>query len=109
MGDLHEQNTPRKKLDGNYSSMLRAVLNKSLIRHLTKQLLYNYLPTISQTMQVSRARHIGQYWKSKDELISEILFWTSLHRRANVGRPAKTIIIKDNYCHISALCVCVMK
>ena len=44
----------KKKLDGNYTRMLRAILNKSW----------------------RRTRHAGHCWRSKDELISVVLLWT---------------------------------
>ena len=37
--------------------MPRVALNKSWKQHPTKQLLYDHLPSISQTVQVRRARH----------------------------------------------------
>ena len=42
----------KEKLDGNYSRMLHAVLNKSLKQHSTKQLSCCHLPPISQSIQV---------------------------------------------------------
>ena len=45
-----------KKLDGNYTRMLRAILNKSRRQHSTKQQLYGYLPPITKTIQVRRTR-----------------------------------------------------
>ena len=42
------------KLDGNYTRMLYAVLNKSWKKHLTIQQLYGHLPLISQTIQVEQ-------------------------------------------------------
>ena len=41
-----------KKLDGNYTRMLHAILNKSWKQHPRRQQLYGYLPPISQTIQV---------------------------------------------------------
>ena len=41
-----------KKLDGNYTIMLRAILNKSWRQHPTKQQLYGHLPPITKTIQV---------------------------------------------------------
>ena len=41
-----------KKLDGNYTRMLRAVLNKSCRQHPTKQQLYGHLPPITKTIQI---------------------------------------------------------
>ena len=40
-----------KKLDGNYTRMLRAILNKSWRQHPTKQQLYGHLPPITKTIQ----------------------------------------------------------
>ena len=79
-----------KKLDGNYTRLLRAI--KSWKQHPTKQQLYSHLPPITETIQVRRTRHAGHCWRSKNELISNILQCTPSHRRANVGRPAKTYI-----------------
>ena len=39
-----------KKLDGNYTRMLRAILNKSWRKHPTKQQLYGHLPPITKTI-----------------------------------------------------------
>ena len=58
-----------KKLDGNYTRMLQAILNKSWIQHLTKQQLYGHLPLITKTIQVRWTRHAGHCWISKDEII----------------------------------------
>ena len=81
-----------KKLDGNYTRMLPAILNKSWRQHPTKQLLYGHLPPITKTIQVRRTRHAGHCWRSKDELISDILLWNLSHGRAKAGRPARTYI-----------------
>ena len=62
-----------KKLDGNYTRMLRAILNKSWRQHPTKHKLYGYLPPITKTIQVRRTRHAGHCWGSRDELISDVL------------------------------------
>ena len=65
-----------EKLDGNYTRMLRAILNKSWRHHPTSHQLYGHLPSITKTIQVRRARHAGHFWKSKDELVSDVLLWT---------------------------------
>ena len=62
-----------KKLDGNYTRMLRSVLNKSWRQHPTRHQLYGHLPPITKTIQVRRTRHAGHCWRSKDELISDVL------------------------------------
>ena len=81
-----------KKLDGNYTRMLRAILNKSRRQHTTKKQLYGHQPPITKTIQVRRTRHAGQCWRSRDELISNILLWIPSHDRAKKGRPARTYI-----------------
>ena len=65
-----------KKLDGNYTRMLRAILNESWWQHPTKHHLYGHLPPITKTIQVRRARHAGHCWRSRGELISDVLQWT---------------------------------
>ena len=81
-----------KKLDGNYTRMLRAILNQSWRQHPTKQQLYGHLLPITKTIQVRRARNMRHCWRSKDELISDILPWTHSSRRAKARRPARTYI-----------------
>ena len=79
-----------KKLDGNYTRMLRATLNKSWRQHPTRHQLYGYLPPITKTIHVRRTRHAGHCWRSKDELISDVLLWTPVYGRAKAGGPART-------------------
>ena len=81
-----------KKLDGNYTRMLRAILNKSWRQHPTRHQLYGYLPPITKTIQFRRTRHAGHCWRSRDELIRDVLLWTPTHGRAKAGRPARTYI-----------------
>ena len=81
-----------KKLDGNYTRMLRAISNKSWRQHPTKHQLYGHLPPITKTIKVRRTRQAGHCWRSRDELISDVLLWIPSHGRAKVGRPARTYI-----------------
>ena len=78
-----------KKLDGNYTRMLRAILNKSWRQHSTRHQLYGHLPSITKTIQVKWTRHAGHSWGSRDELISDVLLWTPIYGRAKAGRPAR--------------------
>ena len=82
----------KKKLDGNYTKMLRAILNKSWRQHPTRHQLYGHLPPITKTIQIRWTRHAGHCWRSKDELISDVLLWTPAYDQAKVGRPAWTYI-----------------
>ena len=80
------------KLDGNYTRMLRAILNKSWRQHSTRHRQYGHLPPITKTIQARRTRYAGHCWRSKDELIRDVLLWTPTYGRAKVGRPARTYI-----------------
>ena len=81
-----------KKLDGNYTRMLRAILNKSWQQHPTKHQLYGHLPPISKIIKVRQTTHAGHCWGSRDELISDELLWTPTYSRAKAGRPARIYI-----------------
>ena len=81
-----------KKLDGNYTRMLRAILNKSWRQHPSKHQLYGHLPPITKTIHC---------WRSRNELICDVLLWTPTYDRAKAGRPARTYIqqlCKDTGC-----------
>ena len=81
-----------KMLDGCYTRMFWAILNKSWRQHPTRHQLYGHLPPIMKTIQVSQTRHAGHCWRSRDELISDVLLWTPKYGRAKAGRPARTYI-----------------
>ena len=81
-----------KKLDGNYTRMQRAILNKSWRQHSTKQQMYGHLPPATKTIKVRRTRHAGYSWRSRGELVSDVLLWTFSLGRAKTWRPARTYI-----------------
>ena len=58
-----------KNLDGNYT----AILNKSWRQHPTKHQLYSHLPPKTKTIKIRRTRHAGHCWRSRDELLSDVL------------------------------------
>ena len=82
----------KKRLDGNYTRMLRGILNRSWRQHLTKQQLYGHRPPITKTIQIRRTNRAGHCWRSRDELISDVLLWTLSHGPAKAGWPARTYI-----------------
>ena len=82
----------KKKLDGNYTRMLRAILNRPLRQHPTRHQLYGHLPPITKTIKVRRTREAEHCWRSKDELISDVLLRTPAYGQAKAGRPARTYI-----------------
>ena len=81
-----------KKLDGNYTRMLRAILNKSWQQHPTRRQLYGHLPPIPKTIQARRTRYAGHCWRSKDEIVSNVLLGTPAYGQSKAGRPARTYI-----------------
>ena len=80
------------KLDGNYTRMLRTILNKSWRQQPTRHQLYGHLPPITKTIQARRTRHAGHSWRSRGELISDVLLWIPTYGRVKAGRPAQTYI-----------------
>ena len=85
-----------KKLDGNYTRMLQAILNKSWKQHPTKQQLYGHLPSITKTIKIRRTKHAGHCWRSRDELISDVLLCFT---RTSKGRTTSLNL------HTAALCL----
>ena len=82
----------KKKLIGNYTRMLRAILNKSCQQHPTRHQPYSHLPPIMKTIQVRRTRLAGHCWRSKNELISDVLLWTPAYGQSKAGRLTRTYI-----------------
>ena len=72
--------------------MLRAILDKSWRQHPTKHQLYGHLPPITKTTQVRQTRLAGHCWRSRGEIISDVLLWTRTYGRPKTGRPARTYI-----------------
>ena len=60
-----------------------------LFHNSAKQQLYSHLSSVSKTIQVRRTRFAGHWWRSKDELISDILLSTPTYGCASVGQPVK--------------------
>ena len=82
--------------------MLRAILNKSWWQHPTRHKLYGHLPPITKTIQVRRTRHAGHCWRSKDELICDVLLWTPAYGQVKAGRSARTYtqqLCEDIWCN----------
>ena len=86
----------KKKVNGNYTRMLQAILNKCWRQYPTKQQLYDHLPPITKTIQVWRTRHARNCLISKDELP-----WSPSHGRTKAEWPARTYIKQlcaDTWC-----------
>ena len=92
--------------NGNYTRMLRAILNRSWQQHPTRHQLYGHLPPITKTIQVRRTRHAGHCWRSRDEVISDALLWTPTFGRVKAGRLVRTYIqqlCEDTGCNLEDL------
>ena len=64
-----------------------------LQQHPTRHQLYGHLSPITKTIQVRRTRHAGHCWRSRDELIRDVLLWIPTPWPAQkAGRPARTYI-----------------
>ena len=72
--------------------MLLAILNRSWQQHPTRRQLYGHLPSITKTIQARRTRHAGHCWRSKDEIVSDVLQWTPAYGQSKAGQPARTFI-----------------
>ena len=79
----------RRQLHKNAASNLEQVL--AATPHKDDQL-YGHLPPVTKTIQARRTRYAGHSWRSRDELISDVLLWTPRYGRAKAGRPARTYI-----------------
>ena len=78
----------------------------SYIKGFLKNQLYGHLPPITKTIQVRQTRHAGHCWRSKDQLISDVLLWTPAYGQAKAGRPARTYIqqlCEDTGCSLEDL------
>ena len=72
---------------------LRFILSvRSDFQHPTRHQLYGHLPPITKTIQVRRTRHARHSWRSRGELISDVLLLTPTNGRAKARRPARTYI-----------------
>ena len=49
-------------------------------------------PTTHHENYQRRIRLVGHNWRSRDDLISDVLLWTPTYGRAEAGRPARTYI-----------------
>ena len=72
--------------------MLRAILNKFWKQHPTRHQLYGHLLPITKAIQARRTRHAGHCWRSKDELVSDVLLWTPAYGQSKAERPARTYV-----------------
>ena len=89
---MHHVDSGKTYGEKNLKRMLRAILNKSWRQHPTKEQLFGQLLPVTKAIKIRRTRHAGHCWRSKDELVRDVLLWTSSQGREKAGRPARTYI-----------------
>ena len=52
----------------------------------------SHLPSIKKTIQVRRTKCAGHSWRSRDELISDVLLWIPTYARGKARRPSQTYV-----------------
>ena len=71
-------NYMEKNLDEKYERMLRTVSNKSRKSTAKKQATTQLLTSHLTNLQVREREHVWHSWKSKEELLCDSFFWTSI-------------------------------
>ena len=67
---------------------LKVLKNKSVYIYIYR----TSLPQIGCDTRPFLAGYAGHCWRSRDELIRDVLLWTPTHGRVKAGRPARTYI-----------------
>jgi hypothetical protein len=81
--------TLSKKLDGNYTRLLRAAQNISWKSHTSNKKLYNGMPQISSVVRNRRLALAGHVMRH-DEMAAKVLLWHPDAKR-RLGRPSLTL------------------
>ena len=79
-----------RQLHKNFASNIEQVLAAK--PH--KAQIFDHRPPITKIVQARRTGHAGHCWRSKDELISDVLLWTHAYGQAKAGRPARSYILQ---------------
>ena len=92
---LKTQQTKPNQRDRRFVSQVGHYTTKPYIcklQHPTRHQLYVHRPPITKTIQTRRTRHAGHYWRSKDEIVSDVLLWTPAYGQSKAGRRGRTYI-----------------
>jgi len=91
-----------RRLNGNYTRLLRKVQNVSYAEHKTNRELYGKLDLITDTIKARRLKYIGHVWRRDDkEPLHQLLLWVPQHGKRSRGRPHKTFL--DQICEDTGL------
>ena len=94
------------KLNGAYTWMLRAVTNSTWQDHPTNAEVYRDSSPVVDVIRERRTRFVEHSFRSKNELVSDLLLWAPEHGNRRRGRPHKNFIdqlMEDAGCTIEEL------
>ena len=74
------------------TAIIQECCERSWQQHPTRRQLYGHLAPTTKTIQARRTRHAGHCWRSKDEIVRDVLLWTPAYGQSKPGRPARTFI-----------------
>ena len=80
-----------KKLDGACSKMLRMVKIVAWWQSIKNEVLYAGLPRISTTIRERRLRFSGHCWRSKNEVVNDLVLWDRSMAKKERGRTGSHI------------------
>ena len=78
----------RSQMDPSRNALLILVAVWETLRRF---ILYGHLPPISGIIQIRLRRYAGQFWRSKDEHISNVFLWNPSHAPASVDDQLELI------------------
>ena len=81
-----------QKIDGAYTKMLRVVKNVTWEQHVTNKVLYGKLPSITTIIEERRLRFSGHCFRSKQEVVHQLILWEPKHGRRSVGGQLRTYV-----------------
>ena len=81
-----------KRLDGNYTRLLKKGKNITWKEKKTNEELYGNLGCISNVIRTRRLRFIGHVWRLPEETLHRPLLWDPKQGRRSRGRPRATFM-----------------
>ncbi len=81
-----------KRLNGNFTRLLRKVLNVIWSDRMTNQQLYGQLPPITDIYRERHLRSLGHVWQREEQTLHSLLLWEPQHGKCSRGRPTTALI-----------------
>ena len=83
---------PDKTLDRAYTKLLRVVKNVTWRQRITNEMLYAGLPWTLTTIRERRLWFSSYCWRSKNEVVSDLVLWELKHGKRSVRGQARTFV-----------------